>query len=229
MSNYLFETIAETIEKRIALGELAVGSKLPSERSMAESYGVSRNVIREAIRVLGEKGFVEVRAGRGGFVCKPSQQDLSDSLTSVVESSSASVQEIVEAREVFETAILACAAEKADSQDLETLWGLYDQMEQSRTHGKNFALLDREFHMALAQCAKNSVLTLLAGSIYNMADANLFLLTPVNPARIVTAQREHREMILGIERRSAEHIQEAFRRHIACIREQISAEAFTEG
>ena len=224
MGAYLFESIADEIERDINTGVLAVGEKLPSERSMAESYGVSRNVIREAIRVLGEKGFVQVRAGRGGFACKPSQKDLSDSLTTVVESSSASLEEIVEAREVFEAAVLSCAAERATEDDLAVLRALYEKMERTGSNGREYAALDKEFHIALAGCAKNSVLALLAGSVYNMAASSLFLMTPLNPARTVSAQQEHLEMIEGLAQHDAERVRGALAAHIHCLREQIAAQ-----
>lgn len=219
MAGYLFETIAANLEQEISGGALAVGTKLPSERTMAERLGVSRNVIREAIRVLEEKGFVEVRAGRGGYVCKPSQQALSDSLTVVVENSSASALEIVEAREVFEGAVLAQAAICADETQIEALHALYDEMQRSIHKGARFATLDKDFHLMLARCTGNSVLELLAGSVYSMADSSLFRLTPLNPARMVTAQQEHLEIITAIAARDGERAKQALQRHIHCIRE----------
>lgn len=224
MPGYLFETIASKIEREIACGALAVGTKLPSERSMAESYGVSRNVIREAIRVLEEKGFVEVRAGRGGFVCKPSQKALADSLTTVVESSSASVEEIVEAREVLEAAMLEQAAKCAREENISVLHKLFTEMERQKRSGARFAELDKEFHLALARCTGNSVLTLLAGSVYSMADSNLFQMTQMNPARMLSAQQEHKEMIEAIAIHDAERAKNALKRHIHCIREQLACE-----
>lgn len=224
MGAYLFEKIAEFIERDINTGVLAEGSKLPGERTMAESYGVSRNVIREAIRVLGEKGFVEVHAGRGGFVRKPSQESLTDSLTSVVECSSASLEEIVEARAVFESAVLALAAERVTEADVSALRVLYNQMEGSteRMGAVRFGELDKEFHLALARSAGNSVLLLLAGSVYNMATSSLFRLTTMNPARMRSAQREHLEMIEGLASHDAPRVQQALDQHISCIREQLA-------
>lgn len=224
MAGYLFETIAANIEREIGCGALAVGTKLPSERSMAESYGVSRNVIREAIRVLEEKGFVEVRAGRGGFVCKPSQKALADSLTTVVESSSASVEEIVEAREIFESAVLAQAAKCAREEHIEVLRKLFTEMERNKRSGARFAELDKEFHLALARCTGNSVITLLAGSVYSMADSSLFRMTPLNPARMLTAQQEHAEMLEAIAAHDEARAVAALGRHIHCIREQLTCE-----
>lgn len=221
MSGYLFETIAAQLENDINRGVLAEGSKLPSERNLAESYGVSRNVVREAIRMLSEKGFIEVRAGRGAYVCKPNQKNLSDCLTVVVENSSASLEEIVEAREVFELSVLPWAIQRTTEEDIEKLRDLYEQMQQSRKKSKEYARLDMEFHMALVRCAKNQVLTLLAGSVYNMAQSNLFLMTTLNPERIESAQREHKEMIDGLALRDENRVRGALHDHIQCIREQI--------
>lgn len=71
MSGNLYTNIVDNIEEAIKNGELNEGTKLPSERAMAERYDVSRNVIREAYKILKEKGLVDIYSGKGAFVSKP--------------------------------------------------------------------------------------------------------------------------------------------------------------
>lgn len=222
MAEYLFEEIAANLIQQVCDGMLSVGDKLPSERIMAEQFGVSRNVIREAIRVLGEKGFVQVQAGRGAFICKPDGEKLTENLSAVVGNSSASPSDIVEAREIFESALAVFACGKVRDSDIEQLRQIYQRMEKAQAKASIFAQLDQEFHLALARCTQNSVLILLAGSIYQLSENNLFSLTPHDAKRIISAQAEHLEMIHALEARDSRRIQDAVHRHIHCIREQLS-------
>lgn len=223
MSEYLFEEIAAQLVREITEGKLTVGAKLPSERIMAEQYNVSRNVIREAFRVLEEKGFIQVQVGRGGFVCKPDGQKLTENLSSVVENSSASLLEIVDAREIFETAVAAHAATRAAPSDISVLESLYEEMEENSGNAAAFAKLDQEFHLTLARCTGNSVLVLLADSIYQLAADKLFPLTPHEPKRIASAQKEHSEMIQALKTGDSDRICSAVHAHIHCIRDQIGS------
>ncbi len=222
MAGYLYEEIAADLMQQVCKGILAVGDKLPSERIMAEQYSVSRNVIRETIRVLGEKGYVQVQAGRGAFICKPDGDKLTENLSVIVGNSSASVAEIVEAREVFESALAVFACRKITDADIEKLRQIYQRMEKAKASASLFAQLDLEFHLALARCTHNRVLILLAGSIYQLSEDSLFSLTTHDAKRIASAQAEHLEMIRALEARDSRQIQEAFYRHIHCIREQLS-------
>lgn len=64
----LFELVAQQIEASIVEGVFRAGDRLPSERQLAERCGVSRNVVREAVKRLSQKGLVETRSNRGTFV-----------------------------------------------------------------------------------------------------------------------------------------------------------------
>src|SRR5260370_26550 len=64
----VFEQVAEQIEKRILDGELRSGDRLPTERHLAEQFHVSRTAVREAMKILAQKGLVDMRPGRGTIV-----------------------------------------------------------------------------------------------------------------------------------------------------------------
>ena len=64
--DYLYTDIYKKLEERIK--EMSVGEKLPSERTMVQEYGVSRNVLREALVLLGDRGLIEIRPGKGSYV-----------------------------------------------------------------------------------------------------------------------------------------------------------------
>jgi GntR family transcriptional repressor for pyruvate dehydrogenase complex len=64
----LFEQITEQIEQRILRGELQSGDRLPTERELAEQFHASRTAVREAMKILAQKGLLAIRPGRGPIV-----------------------------------------------------------------------------------------------------------------------------------------------------------------
>src|SRR5438270_10942104 len=76
----VFEQVAEQIEKRILVGELRSGDRLPTEREMAEQFHVSRTAVREAMKILAQKGLVDMRPGRGTIVIDGAHEALQGSL-----------------------------------------------------------------------------------------------------------------------------------------------------
>src|SRR5581483_10000267 len=76
----LHEQVLTALIERIVGGEFAPGAGLPSEAEMCETYGVSRSSVREALRVLAEKGLIEVRHGLGTRVNPPDRWDFLDAL-----------------------------------------------------------------------------------------------------------------------------------------------------
>ena len=76
----VFEQVAEQIEKRILVGELRSGDRLPTERELAEQFHVSRTAVREAMKILAQKGLVDMRPGRGTIVIDGAHEALQDSL-----------------------------------------------------------------------------------------------------------------------------------------------------
>ena len=71
MNDYLYSEIVNYVEESIINQTLKEGDKLPSERELAVQFQISRNVVREGIKILKEKGLVVVHPGRGAFITKP--------------------------------------------------------------------------------------------------------------------------------------------------------------
>src|SRR5579885_1859440 len=76
----LYETVVSQLETLIIDLQLAPGTALPPERQLAERFGVSRTAIREAVKVLAQKGLVDVQQGRGILVAHPDHHSISESI-----------------------------------------------------------------------------------------------------------------------------------------------------
>lgn len=114
------------IEERIRSGELGEGARLPSERALSLRYGVSRTVVREALKSLQGDGLIRSEVGRGNFVHMPGADDLAQRFESALDCSAVSAAELLQAREVIETAIGALVVEQISEEKVGELGELCD-------------------------------------------------------------------------------------------------------
>src|SRR5690349_10707602 len=102
----LSERVASEIEESIITGTFRVGSQLPSEQRLADQFGVSRNVVREAFKVLRERGLIEIQNGSGAYVRRPDSGITSDALGRYIRLMGAetSIEALYETRRILEGA-----------------------------------------------------------------------------------------------------------------------------
>ena len=104
------DTVVEQLERMILERRLQPGDSLPPERELALALSVSRNVLREALGVLGQKGLVRVAAGRGTTVVRPSTEHVEDALTALITYDEITLVELCDARLLIEPEFAASAA-----------------------------------------------------------------------------------------------------------------------
>ncbi|MEP6943203.1 MAG: FadR/GntR family transcriptional regulator, partial [Betaproteobacteria bacterium] len=158
----LYRQIADQISGLIDAGEFAPGSRLPAERELALTLGVSRASVREAIISLEIAGLVEVRVGTGIFVTL--KQTRSGGATG---DAGPGPFELLNARKLVEGEIAALAASNAGTADDELLRRCVLRMTE---HIDDFAVReesDREFHLALAKATGNSSLEVVVEGLWN--------------------------------------------------------------
>ncbi len=218
MTELLYNTIAVEIEHKIKSGILSENEKLPSERVLAENYGVSRTVIREALKVLNEKGFVKIMTGRGNYVSIPQEEDLIDKFETAIDNSKINQSDIIEAREIIETAISKRVIRSVTKEDIISLKEIYKEMEDCFYDSESYAKLDARFHLQLAGCTKNNLLKLITATLNNVTDRRLIS----NNIQVrQNAHKEHLAIIRAIEERNSDKLLEAITQHINCFKEHM--------
>lgn len=199
MNRLLYEDIAHQIEGLIQQGTFQNGEKLPSEREWASNYQVSRNVIREVIGSLREKGFVEVKAGKGAYVTKPDSGVFTQTLKRMLRSDDSTGEDVLEVREEMETAIIRKAAQKATTENVGALKKTYENMQRNSRDVDLFIEEDARFHMTLAQATQNRVFVMLMDSFFELTERSIFAVTRLTPYSIADAQHDHWKLIQAIE------------------------------
>lgn len=151
------DELVEQMTRKIIAGAWPPGTALPSLREFAADTGVSTLSVREAIRTLQARGWVEARHGIGTFVLDQNE-DVRFSPWALGASDTDEFVELVEAREAIESAIIKLAAERRTNEQLTTLEGLLDDMRAAGSDCDRFLAADAEFHIMLAEAAHNRIL-----------------------------------------------------------------------
>ena len=150
----LSDTVARQLLENIDAGAIPRGSKLPTEAVLAQQFGVSRTVVREAIARLKHEGVVEPRQGSGVFVTEQAGiKPLRIDYTEV--SSPEAVLQIVELRRAIEAEVAAQAAKRRSAEDLQAIDAALVQIGVDVAAGGDGVAADVAFHRALAQATRN--------------------------------------------------------------------------
>jgi len=163
----LSQRVSKQLEDLIVNGVLKTGQRLPPERELAELFGVSRTVIREAVQDLTAKGLLESQLGNGTRVRGPSPDSVLESLRLLfrVGAEGFAIENLNEVRRVLEVSVAARAAARVTDEDIADLEDVYRHMEEAQTDPEAAAKLDVEFHRALAVAAHNALFIILLDAL----------------------------------------------------------------
>lgn len=221
MHRLLYEDIAQRIEDQIQQGRYKEGDKLPSERELAEEYGVSRNVIREVIGALREKGYAIVKPGKGAYITKLNNIVVTETLKRMLRADDSTGEQILEVREDLEGVIIRKAVKKASTEDIETLKTIYNKMEKNKHFVDQFTEEDAQFHITLAKATQNSIYPLLIQSFFDMTEGSIFTLTRLTPYSVNDAQQHHIRLIEAIETRDENLAVRTIKGHMNLLRNEV--------
>lgn len=189
------QVVSAWLQQELAAGRLAIGSRLPGERAMAEQLRISRASVREGTRVLEALGVVRAGVGSGpqaGTVITGNPALALDSALRLhVASTHLPVGDIVETRLLLET--WAAAHASPGSPSLERAARLLDEMDQHDDGPAGFLERDALFHVALAEAAGNVLVGAMMGSLRGSIEDYTQRLTAGLPDWAATSERLRRE------------------------------------
>ncbi|MBF0388636.1 MAG: FadR family transcriptional regulator [Desulfamplus sp.] len=161
--NRIFQDVVEQIQEAILNGTLNPGDVLPPERELQETFNVSRGTLREALRVLENKGLIEIRLGTGGGarVKEAGTAQLTETLALMLHSGALPVLDIGEFREGMEGKIASLAALRATPKDIKNIEKLLKNAlkiaEKGEADYQDFLRADEAIHKEIATIARNLV------------------------------------------------------------------------
>jgi GntR family transcriptional regulator, transcriptional repressor for pyruvate dehydrogenase complex len=209
----LVDRVVADIQDLIVQGKLAVGAKLPPERELAELFGVSRTVIREAVRILVTKGLLESKHGIGTMVRQGRRDQLVEPLGWLLQRNDATLDDLHEVRTILEVEIAAEAATRATAEDIAQLGQVVEHAAIVRADPAAFAASDAEFHQLLAGILRNAMLSVLLDSIRAlMSDIRLKVSRNSEFDTIVLA--DHAAILEAVRARDSAQARAAMQTHL---------------
>jgi len=211
---------AEQIQQFIIRGELRPGDRLPPERELSEQLGVSRTVVREATKLLQERGLIKVLTGSGSFVSKVESSAISQSISLFMWGHGHAFHDLLEIRRMFEVEIAGLAAERATAEEIRELEDALAQMTAAEpaVHAdaaglEKFVLADLLFHHVLARASKNSLLPLLLAPINDLL-LEFSRQASSLPGAPANAIHFHDTLLQGIRGRDSQRCRAVMREHL---------------
>ena len=192
---------------------LKPGDRLPPERELAASMGVSRSSLREALRALAMLGVAETRQGDGTYLTALEPEQLLRPVGLVLSLSDAGLAELFEARKLVEPGLAALAAQRIDITAAEELVRCAETSREVLEDAEAFMWNDIELHGLIARAADNAVLSRLLDSVASMGIASRRRTGRLAKVRAQSAN-DHLEIAAAIAAGDAEEAKTAMLRHL---------------
>lgn len=168
-------TLVEQVSQQLALkltdGTGIVGGKLMAERGLAAQLGVSRNVLREAIKRLEMQGLLEIRQGHGTKVVRNLHKPLTSALKLLVTDETERFEQLFDARLLIEPETARLAAAKATREQFLQIQSCQERLKVAQTVEESVQA-DMDFHRAIAEASGNRVLLLVIESLAEILSAS---------------------------------------------------------
>lgn len=217
--------VCRELGRRIVAGHLPEGGLIDDENKLCDRFGVSKSVVREAVKLLVGKGLLEVRRGSGTRVRRRASWNLLDDDVLAwhqgIEPNPGFLRQLMDVRQMVEPNAAGWAAASARSEQVEEIRKAQDAMERAASI-QDFVIADALFHRAILRASNNELLTAMEGVIFS---ALLSSIKITNNDPLDNRERSlplHREILQAIEARDSDKAAAAMRRHMADTYERLS-------
>jgi GntR family transcriptional regulator, transcriptional repressor for pyruvate dehydrogenase complex len=209
----IYQQLVEHLQQYIIDNALRPGDRLPTEAELADRFRVSRQSVREAVKVLESVGVVETRPRDGSRLKKMDTQHLTDHLRFIFELDGATVKEMAATRRVIEAAFVPIVVENADETDFQRMEAAIARMREHTQRGETFAEADIAFHQAIARATKNRV---MAGFGVMLQEFFVHLRPRIlaDEAKQRQSIAEHEQIVQALRSKDIEAAQSAIAQHL---------------
>jgi DNA-binding FadR family transcriptional regulator len=215
----LFERIAHQLQDAIDRGDYAPGERLPAERQLAETFGVSRPVVREAISALELRNVVHRRRGAGVFVATAARH-----VATPQRVDQSGPFEVVETRRLIEGEVAALAATTVSGHEIAEMERLVNRIGDGNLTQTARETADRAFHIALAKATRNDVLVALVRDLWDAryhSPLCIYLFDRARAAGIDPPENDHRLVLDAVRAGDAEAARQAMRDHLTRVTQNL--------
>jgi len=209
-------------------GRLSPGSRLPAERDLTETLGLSRTTLRDALNRLEARGYINRRSKSGSFVCTSLPQPFREPIEEIVDSNVISTGDIIEIRKVLELWAVAKATESSSKDSLSALARCLKTMEaasafRSDNQFTRYRDADLTFHQTIAEMTDNLLYVHVFHFFLDLVRRSISLSRQLVPGDFAKDNlRNHQEIYRAIERHDGERARRAMLEHFRYVEQHIS-------
>ena len=214
----LYENIVHQISNMILLGQVSPGDQLPTESQMAQQFGVSRTVVREAVKALGARGLIDAVPGKGTFLAQPAAKKIARDLQLMLTLEDYCMEDLMVMRRILEIPTAGLAAENVCEATLDALTNDVDRMREALGDGSDvdvagFVEWDGLFHADLGRATQNKVLRVYLPPVVLMQQTAREMVVRV-PDVAMRAYGFHERILRAVRNRDREAATAAMREHL---------------
>ncbi len=213
----LYENAVDQIQTLILKKKYKPGDRLPSERSLAQQFHISRHSLREALRILDVMGLIEIRVGDGIYVKEvdflPYIESLNLSIGNRLQIEQDTFVKLWEARRILEVGMVDLASKQINESFLKSLWWCIEEMKKNINHREAFISSGIRFHRLIAEIGQNEVVILVWDMLANLmrkSQSRIYRI-PWSPRKALAA---HKKIYLALEARDPQKAVEAMKQHM---------------
>jgi len=218
----LHKDVAEIISEKIIAGEWRPNSFLPTEAELCQQMGVSRTVIREAIKVLENSGLVRIDRGFGTVVLEAHHDSVSRPLKILLRRKASELKHLIEVRKIIEVAIAGLAAQRRSPENLQGMERALKVMRENPGDSIGYVDADLEFHAEIARATKNPTLLMILEPLGELLrQSRIASFSGLRISRIRTQQ--HEAIFECIRRGDPQAAQAAMNEHLSDTEKDLSS------
>jgi GntR family transcriptional regulator, transcriptional repressor for pyruvate dehydrogenase complex len=215
-----YQNVVDQIQSAICNGSLKDGDKLPSEMKLTKMFDTSRGTIREALRVLEQKGLISIKTGvKGGPIVKEANtRPMSESIALLIRHQKVSLHHLAQFRKILEGHIAAQTALMADKNEINQLKAI---IKEAKMHIKTkpsgweeFHKMDATFHMVLAKIAKNPLIEANLQSIHDNIQIYFNQYLPFSDALLMDNYEDLCKIVEAVENKNSITAQQLAETHV---------------
>ena len=216
----VFQDVVEQIQEAILDGRLKTGDTLPAERELKQMFNISRGTLREALRVLEQKGLIEIKLGvGGGSVVKSVNADqMSESLGLLIRSQKVSLNHLADFREDVEGIVAAYAARTKTPDHIRELKNLLAEAQKCVEFGSSrrnaFIEIDKQIHMKLAEITGNPIYSTILHSIHENIHRYYDRFLSMNKKELEQNYRDLCDIIQAVESGDGDQARKVAQSHV---------------
>ena len=209
----LYEQIADNIETKILSDPSMVGQRMPSEQTVADTFNVSRNVVRESFKVLKERGFIEIRNGAHAYIKNPGTDVIKSTVSRFIKLEQSDISDIFEVRYALEINAAKLAATRGDEETLKNCREDIELMEKNKDCSSVWAAYDYKFHSDIVKSTGNNFFFAIYDSVSTQLE-DMFEKAWGNKKAMEDGLMYHRNILSAIEQRDADRAVELVVAHL---------------